>query len=219
MNSRKFVFSRLVVPLSLVLLIFLNVIASANATSIRQLDMNDMLETAELVFEGRVLKSEARRTRNSSTIKTFILFEVDEVISGDYSKDTLLLSFEGGTVDGETVEIQGLRTPEVGEKGIYFIESLSRSLVNPIVGWSQGHFLLKSDDVGNDTVMTEGGMHVVDIDEESSDLAQSKTEISAGVVNGIKVNRSATQLGMTSERFKQVLKRRMQKKQSLINQE
>jgi len=169
-----------VVPLSLVLLIFLNVIASANATSIRQLDMNDMLETAELVFEGRVLKSEARRTRNSSTIKTFILFEVDEVISGDYSKDTLLLSFEGGTVDGETVEIQGLRTPEVGEKGIYFIESLSRSLVNPIVGWSQGHFLLKSDDVGNDTVMTEGGM---------------------------------------SERFKQVLKRRMQKKQSLINQE
>jgi len=181
--------------------------------------MSDMLETAELVFEGRVLKSEARRTRNSSTIKTFILFEVDEVIFGDYSKDTLLLSFEGGTVDGETVEIQGLRTPEVGEKGIYFIESLSRSLVNPIVGWSQGHFLLKSDDVGNDTVMTEGGMHVVDIDEESSDLAQSKTEISAGVVNGIKVNRSVTKPGMTSERFKQVLKRRMQKKQSLINQE
>ena len=81
-------------PLSLVLLILLNVIASANATSIRQLDMSDMLETAELVFEGRVLKSEARRDRTGSTIKTFILFEVDEVISGGYSKLSKSVSFE-----------------------------------------------------------------------------------------------------------------------------
>ena len=57
----------------------------------------------------------------------------------------LELRFSGGTVNGETVEVSGLRLPEVGEQGIYFIESVSRNLVNPLLGWSQGHYLILED--------------------------------------------------------------------------
>ena len=69
-----------------------------------------------------------------------------DVIKGSNQIDTLELKFAGGTLNGETVRINGLSIPQPGEQGIYFVESTSNKLINPLVGWSQGHFVIKESE-------------------------------------------------------------------------
>ena len=52
------------------------------------------------------------------------------------------------------MSISDMKVPQVGERGIYFVESLERSQVHPLYGWSQGHFIVEMDDTGADRVMT-----------------------------------------------------------------
>ncbi len=183
---------------------------AANASSIRQLHMDDMLKTAELIFEGQVIKSEARWLENRSTIKTFVVFEISDVISGEYSERQLTLSFEGGTVDQDSVTISGTNIPNLGEKGIYFIEKLDRSFINPIVGWSQGHFLLSKNKNDEEIVLTQTGMNVVNMSEQSEFDSKTTAEIStSGVAGGITASNTDTSTAMTSKHFKQILKLRL----------
>ena len=183
---------------------------SANASSIRQLGMNDMLATAELVFEGQVINSEARWNDDKTLIQTFITFTVSEVISGDYSQDSLELSFVGGRVGIDAMKAEGSRHPKVGEKGIYFITSVSRPLVNPLMGWSQGHFLLKQDESGNEYVMTDKNAHVMGIASESltssTQRFNSSVSLSSGVARNVIVDKEPSSQGMSALKFKQELK-------------
>ena len=36
--------------------------------------------------------------------------------------------------------ITDMRMPEIGESGIYFIETLGQQQVHPLIGWQQGHY-------------------------------------------------------------------------------
>ena len=172
--------------------------------------MDEMLTTAELIFEGRVLASEARWLADGSTIKTFVLFEVQDIVSGDYSDKTLTLSFEGGTVGDDSISIAGINLPTVGEKGIYFVEKLGLSFINPIVGWSQGHFLLKNDGSGKEIVTTQNEILVIDMDVKSVINDETPDSVStSGIANGIQVSKSGSNSAMTSTNFKQALKQRL----------
>ena len=37
----------------------------------------------------------------------------------------------GGVFNGQIVQVSGMRIPEMAEQGIYFVESMSRDLINP----------------------------------------------------------------------------------------
>ncbi len=116
------------------------------ATSLFSLSIDEVAEDAELIFEGSVLSREARVDTASGIIYTYVTFSVGEVIKGNYSGEQLELRFTGGEVNGEIVEVSGLTLPAAGEQGIYFVESLYRDLVNPLLGWSQGHYLIVEQD-------------------------------------------------------------------------
>jgi hypothetical protein len=116
------------------------------ATSLFSLSIDEVAEDAELIFEGAVLNREARVATASGIIHTYVTFSVSEVIKGDYSGAQLELRFTGGEANGEIVEVSGLTLPAAGEQGIYFVESLNRVLVNPLLGWSQGHYLIVERD-------------------------------------------------------------------------
>jgi len=67
------------------------------------------------------------------------------VIEGDYADDVIELRYLGGTVVDMRSVIAEMEFPEIGETGIYFVESTSNQLVHPLIGWGQGHFLLKAE--------------------------------------------------------------------------
>lgn len=122
------------------ILCLLALASTAFASSIRQLHVNEVADTAELIFSGSVVSSESRYSSGSNRIRTWVTFEVDQVLKGRINSNLLTLGFAGGRVGSQEQVYEGMRYPQIGEHGVYFVESSTRPLVNPLVGWSQGHF-------------------------------------------------------------------------------
>jgi len=113
------------------------------ATTILQQSLPVMTKSAELIFEGTVVGLQTERS--DKHIYTWVTFEITDVIKGDYHDSVIELRYLGGAVAGMRVEIAEMSLPEVGEAGIYLVESTSRKTVHPLIGWGQGHFLVKPD--------------------------------------------------------------------------
>lgn len=176
-------------------------ISAANATSIVQFSFADLIEKSELVFEGEVITSEARWNQNRTRIFTEVQFRIDEVIKGTSNGNTLSLKFAGGTVGEDRMEVQAMTYPQVGETGIYFVERTDIDMVNPLLGWNQGHFVIKDGQL-----MTNRNKKVLGVSPVSR-TKQTELNISGGEMKGL---RTASPLnkgsGIGAEDFKQLIR-------------
>lgn len=175
--------------------------APAEATTVRSVALGEMLEAAALVFEGRVHGVETRS--GPRRIETCARFEVLEVLSGPPVASPLTLCFAGGALGTRSYRVGGLRVPAEGEHGIYFVESLDAPLLNPLYGWSQGHFRVLGDPGG---VHTADGQPVTDMDDGAS---QAPLGASDGVARGVGVapRRGAAEVrGLSPDAFKERLR-------------
>ena len=127
-RTATFQFSRRLIA-RLTLLLGLLWLPIGYGTTIQKLDIDDVVMKAELVFEGEVLTHEVRVDSSSNLINTFVTFLVVDVIKGSNQIDTLELKFAGGSLNEETVRVNGLSIPQPGEQGIYFVESTSNELI------------------------------------------------------------------------------------------
>jgi hypothetical protein len=177
---------------------------SSFGASIQRAGMEQIISHSELVFEGKVSQAVSRWNDTKAFIHTYVTFEINEVLIGSYDKATLTLRFSGGTVDGITSVTQGSIFPKVGEQGIYFVESISQNLVNPLVGWSQGHFLIKREANGDEVMMTNKRTPILDIE----DRQPSQFQFSEGTAFGVKTAHPwlGPQQGMKKSNFKAFLK-------------
>lgn len=164
--------------------------SSASATTILGMDIDKVAADAEFIFEGAVINSETRQDSNSGIISTYVTFQINDIIKGDYSGNSVELKFMGGVFNGQIVQVSGMRIPEMAEQGIYFVESMSRDLINPLIGWSQGHFIIV-DDNGTRRISTAGNQPVLEVEAVSSiprsikkplSIVEGNTDIAAGVM-------------------------------------
>lgn len=118
------------------------------ASVILKVDFDNIVISSEVVFQGVAISRIVRTLPNGQPM-TFITFRIDDLIKGSYASPTIELGFLGGTIGGQTLVISDLKMPQQGEEGVYFVESTSRRLVNPLYGWNQGHYLVKTDENGN----------------------------------------------------------------------
>ncbi len=154
------------------------------ASSVKRVDMAEIARDAQLVFEGRVIGTRVEQEPGSRTIHTWVRFEVLDVVKGNYSEPVIELFFLGGSRGDLTVTVSDMRIPALGEHGIYFVEDVERRLVNPLVGWAQGHFLVRYDrDLKRQIITTPDGRLVKDLD--LSARQSGKAEISHGVAHGV----------------------------------
>jgi hypothetical protein len=179
---------RMVASLACSLCLFVS--SSASATTVLGIDIDKVVADAEFVFEGAVINSETRQDSNSGIISTYVTFQINDIIKGDYSGDSIELKFMGGVFNGQIVQVSGMRIPEMAEQGIYFVESMSRDLINPIIGWSQGHFIIH-DDNGTRRISTAGNQPVIEVEAVSAiprsikkpqSVVEGNTDIAAGVM-------------------------------------
>ena len=117
-----------------------------SATTILGMDIDEIANQAELIFEGEVLVRETRQDNNTGIINTYVTFQISDIVKGEFNGDSIELKFMGGTFQEQTVHVSGLTIPSEGEHGIYFVESLNLDLINPLLGWSQGHFIIIARD-------------------------------------------------------------------------
>ncbi len=118
-----------------------------SATTILGMDIDEIANQAELIFEGEVLVRETRQNNNTGIINTYVTFQIYDIVKGEFNGDSIELKFMGGTFQEQTVHVSGLTIPSEGEHGIYFVESLNLDLINPLLGWSQGHFIIIERDL------------------------------------------------------------------------
>jgi len=193
---------------SILLCVLVTYTSSSEATTILGMDIDKVANDSELVFEGEVILSETRQNSNTGIIHTYVTFEVHDVIKGDFSADTIELKFAGGTFRGHIVEVRGLEIPKEGEEGIYFVESTSRDLLNPILGWSQGHFIIEQES-GERRVKTINLQAVTDIQSVSSIpstikkpqvIIEGDGDVAAGVL--VESGASSIERALTVKEFK-----------------
>lgn len=194
-------------PFLFVLLFFLFALSGNTvATTVLSVDMDKIITESEFVFEGEVLGAEAKLSPENNWIYTYITFAVVDVVKGDYDGKQITLRFTGGTVGEYTFKAHGMVMPKVGERGIYFVESLSRTQVNPLYGWSQGHFLVIHDKDGIERIRTSNHQAVRSLQLNMNDNAR---EFSGGVARGIDaVSATSNNPGMTKLEFVESLRAR-----------
>ena len=193
-------------------------ISNGYSSSIREVSMDEMLQQSQLVFEGTVTAIKAMEN-SQKRIHTYVTFEIEDIIKGEYPGNTLTLRFLGGTVGDVTMTVSDMRLPQKGEHGIYFVELLERFQVNPLYGWSQGHFIVECDDTGIGRITTNRRLPVVGVmdytpEEKMTQGEERQQALSKGVARDIVVAKEGKgSRGITLDEFKQALHKRMEKSQ------
>lgn len=181
------------------------------ATSVEQISTDQLIAGSELVIDARVTAVQVRPAGPRALPYTYATLEVIDVIKGNYAKRAIELGFMGGTLQGQTFTITDMHPPQIGERGIYFIESLSRQQVHPLYGWDQGHYVVRADvPTGEYRVYTRALQPVTGM--ESAELEAQG--LSKGYAADLEVQ-SATKgaVALPVEQFKAGLRRQIEVQQ------
>lgn len=131
--------------------------AESNATSIVKLEFDQICQRAELIFEGEVVSTRTDLSPVSGYPFTYITFQIIDIIKGSYHGSMIELAFLGGQKNGNALQVFGMHVPHLHERGVFFVETTNSEQVHPLVGWDQGHYLIKSDpSSGNQMVVPMG---------------------------------------------------------------
>ena len=131
--------------LVLCVVVCLMVARAAFSTTVIQPSFDELVSKAGLIFVGEAVdtRSVLETTRDGRRIVTIVTFDVSSVIKGSVGLRTQL-TFLGGTVGGETMEIAGMPKFQVGDRDVLFVSSAARS-ASPLMGMWHGRFRVVED--------------------------------------------------------------------------
>ena len=162
----------------------------ALSATVERVHLSEMLSRCELIFEGRVVGHSTEEI--ASGLRTWVEFAVVEVVKGPQVGRTLSLAFLGGKLDGLVDQVAGLRVPEVGEHGIYFVESMQRLQVNPLFGWDQGRLRILTGADGRERVVSARGRPVVGLRPVRLGAKRHAIGTGSGPAEGVEVDEGAS---------------------------
>ena len=175
----------------------------AQATSVVEVTMEEMLQNSALVFEGRVIDVKVREHGDHS-IQTRVTFELVDVIKGNVKGKNITLGFLGGEVAGRRLSVSNMHIPELNEQGIYFVESPESNLVQPLYGWSQGHLKIEQDPAGQERVFTRSGQPVRGVEYTNG---KRSGRLSHGAARGLMLGEPGAAAGALGKQdFKRLLR-------------
>ncbi len=184
---------------------------SSSASTVLEMSFSQVVEHAQLVFEGRVQSVEPR-ILGDGRIYTFVTFEVLDVVKGALSDAQIELSFLGGQIAGKGMFVTDMKIPLVGETGLYFVESISKAQVNPFVGWTQGHYLIETLADGSRVVTTVANETIISLQESTAQtpVTSAMNSFSKGKAKGVLIQQqnqlSALSQAMSVDAFKAAIR-------------
>lgn len=180
---------RVVLRFIILFLFFSLQIDSTIASVIIRMSFDQVVKGAELIIEGEVLTKETRLSPISGRPFTYFKIAIIDVIKGDYPNSTIEIGYMGGQIGELTLKVSDMRMPDIGEWGVYFIETLSEQQVHPLIGWQQGHYrVIKNPQTGQERVVSDqesetGTRSRALLFQQGTDLEEFKQEI-RGIVKG-----------------------------------
>ena len=145
----------------LALAAFLSACVRTQGTTVIQPTFEQLVDGASQVVVAEALSSEChwRTNARGALIFTTVRFRAEEVLKGEFVAQ-LELSFLGGTIGADTLDVHGVPRFTQGSRYILFVSS-NRTEVCPLVGMFYGKFHLQKDAVtGEETISQHDGSPV-----------------------------------------------------------
>jgi hypothetical protein len=122
-------------------LLFLTAAWTAEATTVRWLSLQELVDRADRIFVGTVAAVSESRDEQGRWA-TFVTFTVSQSLKGNVPRELKIKQFGRKTPaeDGSILRIPGLPTYEVGEEAVLFLDKDSRWGFTSPVGLGQGKF-------------------------------------------------------------------------------
>ena len=141
-------------------------IHAAQATTVIPPSFDELVEQAQLIFEGTVTETQSQWAGEggSRRIVTYVTFKVEEAIKGEPGA-TYTVRMLGGTVGDETMEVTESPKFKVGDRDILFVENNGTQFI-PLVGIMHGRFRIEKEKAtGREVVMSNAGEPVTAVAE------------------------------------------------------
>lgn len=141
-------------------LLLLSVPSLAFSLSVTPMLHDEATREADGIARGTIISVESVRVAGQLPI-TRVILAVAERLKGT-PVETVLLEFVGGTVDGETQEVVGLRIPDVGDDLVAFYRADRKGRLSNVVGINQWYFWVVQHPsrFGETALETAGGLVV-----------------------------------------------------------
>lgn len=123
-----------------VALAWLALASLAVATTIIPMSLEEMTQAADCVVEGQAGRSWSAWNAEHTFIYTYTTFQVSRALKGAPAQ-TLTVKQLGGSADGYTQKVSGVRALDSGENALLFLRpSAAGDGTMVVVGLMQGHF-------------------------------------------------------------------------------
>src|SRR5947209_4884396 len=131
----------------MILVAVLALAAAANATTIRPMTIEEMAASATTVIEGQAIDKWSAWDGQHREIMTFTRFNVTKSLKGSAPKQVVVAQL-GGTVDGITLHVSGIRHFQIGETTLLFLRPGDTPDVMSL-DVMQGNFRIEKDQIGD----------------------------------------------------------------------
>lgn len=164
------------ISIHLVATVLLLAVNPARATTVIASDFDSLVSGADYVVRAVVksVTSEYRTTPKGRAIFTKVELQVLETITGT-PPSPLVLQLLGGTVDGMTMQVEGVPSFHVGDEDILFVQNNGQQFF-PLVGIMNGKYPIKRDaSTGAAYVARSNGVPLYDAKDVKQEMGSAAT--------------------------------------------
>ncbi len=127
----------------------LGLVGPAVAASVRQLLLDEIIDTSAIAFEGTCTGNRTERDPLTNLVVTYTTFAVTDVIKGSVHATHTIKQIGGTMPDGEaSFRVDGVPSFSVGQDYVVFLAGVSSAGFSSPIGLSQGKFTVKQQATG-----------------------------------------------------------------------
>ena len=136
-------------------LVLVACVTATNATTIVPMSVEELTRASASVIEAHALRSWTSWNAQHTLIYTYTTFQVSRTLKGK-SDDVVTVKQPGGSADGYTQKVSGVRHFQEGEDALLFLRpSVAADGTQVVVGLIQGNFRVARTTAG-ETLVSNG---------------------------------------------------------------
>jgi len=148
------------VSIALFTLLLCSLISTANATIVRTLSEEDLVNHAETILRGTVTSVRSEWNEERTKIFTYITITPGNFLKKDGTPKEIVIKQPGGEVDDIGMLVEGTSFFEEGEEALLFLEKGSGGYYK-VLGLSQGKFSLGTDPISRREILVKKKVRMI----------------------------------------------------------
>lgn len=130
-------------------LLTLAFVLPAAAASVRELLLDEIIDTAAIAFQGTCTGNRTERDTVTNFVVTYTTFDVKDVLKGTVQATHIIKQIGGRMPDGEmSFRVDGVPTFVVGKDYVVFLAGVSSAGFSSPIGLAQGKFTVQENPSG-----------------------------------------------------------------------